>query len=83
MNSDPTARRQSLTAAPNRLLAHIVFTDGLTRAYVLGLAVTALCGQQFVPTRDPRGYPICEQCVHIHDLVMTARTAAQALADQQ
>ena len=42
--------------------AHLVQRLGLTRAYVLGEGITALCGQRFVPTRDPAGLTLCAGC---------------------
>lgn len=47
--------------------AHIVKRDGLTQAYVLGEPVEALCGYVWVPSRDPKQYPLCEQCKEIAD----------------
>jgi hypothetical protein len=43
--------------------AHIVRgRDRVTEAYVLGTPVTALCGKRWVPTRDPKRYPVCPTC---------------------
>jgi hypothetical protein len=36
-------------------------------AYVTGELVTALCGHQFVPHRDPKNMPICQRCKHIYE----------------
>lgn len=33
-----------------------------TEAYVLGTEITALCGYRWVPSRSPRGLPVCETC---------------------
>ena len=43
--------------------AHYARKDDVTRAYITGEAITALCGKQWVPTRDPTRYPICPTCV--------------------
>jgi hypothetical protein len=44
--------------------AHIVEgKDKVTRAYVLGEPIVALCGKKWVPSRDPDGLPICPACV--------------------
>ena len=43
--------------------AHYAKKDDVTRAYVTGEAITALCGKKWVPTRDPTRYPICPTCV--------------------
>ena len=43
-------------------VAHIIRKDDQMRGYVLGEEITALCGQKFIPTRDPDRYPVCEAC---------------------
>jgi len=42
--------------------AHYARKDDVTRAYITGEAIVALCGKKWVPTRDPKGYPICPTC---------------------
>lgn len=37
----------------------------VTEAYITGTPVVALCGKQWVPTRDPGKYPICPDCKEI------------------
>lgn len=50
------------TGAPR--VAHIVEgKDKVTRSYVTGEAVTALCGKRWVPSRNPDGLPVCKACV--------------------
>ena len=43
-------------------VAHIIRKDDQMRGYVLGEEITALCGEKFIPTRDPERYPVCEGC---------------------
>jgi hypothetical protein len=43
-------------------VAHIIRKDDQMRGYVLGEEITALCGERFIPTRDPNTYPVCEGC---------------------
>jgi hypothetical protein len=43
--------------------AHYARKDDVTRAYITGEAITALCGKKWVPTRDPSRYPICPTCI--------------------
>jgi len=45
--------------------AHHVDEKLVTDAYVFGTELTALCGKKFVPTRDPRNYPVCPECREI------------------
>lgn len=46
----------------NGKVAHIIRKDDQMRGYVLGEEITALCGEKFIPTRDPYKYPVCEAC---------------------
>jgi Protein of unknown function (DUF3039) len=56
-------------------LAHIVYDPQgkgraaalLTEARVYGTPVEALCGKRWVPSRDPKRYPICPECQAIKD----------------
>ena len=43
-------------------LAHIGRAGDVSRAYVTGEMIEALCGKRFVPTRDPNRYPVCPRC---------------------
>ena len=43
-------------------VAHIIRKSDQMRGYVLGEEITALCGERFIPTRDPYQYPVCEAC---------------------
>lgn len=42
--------------------AHICRKEDITRAYVTGEAIEALCGKKWVPSRDPDKYPVCPAC---------------------
>jgi hypothetical protein len=42
--------------------AHYCKKDDVARAYVTGEAIVALCGKKWVPTRDPKRYPVCPTC---------------------
>jgi hypothetical protein len=59
--------------------AHIVRTDPsesaiakVTEARVFGYPVEALCGERFVPQRDPTKLPMCQACKEIYDLYRMA-----------
>lgn len=34
-------------------------------ARVEGLPITALCGKQWIPQRDPSRFPVCPECIEI------------------
>lgn len=47
--------------------AHYVIGGGeaLMRSAVTGEPVVALCGKVWVPSRDPKKYPLCPECEEI------------------
>lgn len=36
--------------------------NAVTEAYVMGTPVTALCGKVWVPSRNPKMFPVCPEC---------------------
>ncbi|MBS1847348.1 MAG: DUF3039 domain-containing protein [Actinobacteria bacterium] len=53
-------------------VAHVIARENhsdadtlVTAAYIEGTPLEALCGQVFVPSRDPNGLPPCERCMEI------------------
>ncbi|HZA74905.1 MAG TPA: DUF3039 domain-containing protein [Acidimicrobiales bacterium] len=66
-------------------VAHIVRTDPgesavakVTEARIYGFPVEALCGERFVPQRDPKKLPMCQVCKEIYELY---RMANDGLSD--
>lgn len=45
--------------------AHYAESASVTEGYVLGTPVQALCGKLFVPSRDPKKFPLCPICKEI------------------
>lgn len=45
--------------------AHYAESVSVTEGYVLGTPVLALCGKLFVPSRDPKKFPLCPICKEI------------------
>ena len=41
-----------------------------TEARVVGVPVTALCGKTWVPSKDPKKYPICPECTDAAGIIM-------------
>lgn len=48
-------------------LAHYAESVSVTEGYVLGTPIISLCGTIFVPSRDPKKYPVCPTCKNIAD----------------
>ena len=60
-------------------VAHIVRTEPgesavakVTEARIYGYPVEALCGERFVPQRDPSKLPMCQACKEVYDLYRMA-----------
>ncbi|MGQ0631460.1 MAG: DUF3039 domain-containing protein [Sporichthyaceae bacterium] len=47
--------------------SHYVVKKKLTGAMIEGTALQALCGKVWVPSRDPKKYPVCPECKEIYD----------------
>ena len=56
--------------------AHIGRAADVSRAYVTGEEITALCGKRFVPSRNPDDYPVCQRCKAVLDQIKTGRTGS-------
>jgi hypothetical protein len=51
----------------NKRLAHYAESASVTAGYVLGTPVRAICGKLFVPSRDPKKFPLCSICKEVAD----------------
>lgn len=45
--------------------SHLCRKEDITRAVVEGGKVTALCGVEFEPVRDPEQFPPCDDCLRL------------------
>lgn len=77
LTADPRLdeRTDERTETGRPQVAHIVKTEPgesavakVTEARVYGYPVEALCGERFVPQRDPKKVPMCGVCKEIYDL---------------
>jgi hypothetical protein len=48
--------------------SHYADKDKITEAMVTGTPVVALCGKVWVPSRDPKKYPVCPECKRLYEL---------------
>jgi hypothetical protein len=48
--------------------SHYADKDKIMEAMVAGTPVVALCGKVWVPSRDPKKFPICPECQRLYDL---------------
>jgi hypothetical protein len=51
--------------------AHYAPKDKIVEAAVMGTPITALCGKVWVPSRDPKRFPVCPECKDIYDNVLS------------
>jgi Protein of unknown function (DUF3039) len=47
--------------------AHYVVKDKIVDSQVNGTPMIALCGKVWVPSRDPKRYPVCPACKEIYE----------------
>jgi hypothetical protein len=47
--------------------AHYVLRDKIVDSTVNGTPVIALCGKVWVPSRDPKRFPVCPDCKRIYE----------------
>lgn len=47
--------------------SHYAPREKITEAMVMGTPVRALCGKVWVPSRDPKRFPICPTCKEIYE----------------
>jgi Protein of unknown function (DUF3039) len=52
-------------------LAHYVRKDKIVDSAVNGTPVVALCGKVWVPSRDPKRFPVCPECKEIYESLPT------------
>jgi hypothetical protein len=58
-----TEKKDANTDKPK--YSHYAESTSVTEGYVLGTPVMALCGETFVPSRDPKKFPVCPACKNI------------------
>ena len=49
--------------------AHYVMKDKIVESSVTGTPLVALCGKVWVPSRDPKRYPVCPECKELYESV--------------
>jgi hypothetical protein len=60
-------RRLSTGDGDHERFAHYVQKDKIVDSAVNGTPVVALCGKIWVPSRDPKRYPVCPECKEIYE----------------
>jgi len=47
------------------LFSHYVLKEDILYAQVMGIPCKALCGKEWIPTKDEQKYPVCGTCKDI------------------
>jgi hypothetical protein len=50
-------------------VAHIADKSKITEAYITGAPLVALCGYTWVPSKSPKGLPVCAACKELADVL--------------
>lgn len=62
-------KKQSSDVDDHNRFAHYADSVSITEGYVLGKPVAALCGKIFIPSRDPKKFPVCPICKEMAELL--------------
>jgi hypothetical protein len=58
---------QPVEPGDHERFSHYVRKEKIAEAAVMGTPVIALCGKVWVPTRDPKKFPVCPACKEIYE----------------
>jgi hypothetical protein len=58
---------EEVDAGEEKRYAHYAEKTSVTEGYVLGTPVLAICGKLFIPSRDPKKFPLCPICKKISE----------------
>lgn len=70
MSQTSTATQNSDIDADEEKFAHYAESASVTEGYILGKLVLAICGESFIPSRDPLKLPICPKCKELAESLM-------------
>lgn len=64
---DPKHGDPALDEGDHDRFAHYVRKSAILPSAIEGTPVEALCGKKWVPSRDPKKFPICPTCKEIYE----------------
>lgn len=65
--------QESVDEGDHDRFSHYARKDKLTEAMVMGTPLVALCGKVWVPSRDPKKYPVCPACKEVWESMARGR----------
>ncbi len=63
---DPSLSDPITADGDHERFSHYVRKDRILPSAVEGTPVIALCGKKWVPSRDPKRFPVCPECKEIY-----------------
>ena len=60
-------RRVDTSHGDHERFAHYVDKNEMMESAVFGTPIKALCGKVWVPSRDPKKFPVCPECKEIYE----------------
>lgn len=64
---DPKVGDPALDDGDHERFSHYVKKDKILPSAIEGTPLRALCGKKWVPTRDPKKFPVCPECKDIYE----------------
>ena len=64
---DEKVQHQDAEPGDHERFSHYVRKEKIMESALGGNAVVALCGKVWVPTRDPKKFPVCPECKEIFE----------------
>ena len=58
---------QPVEPGDHERFSHYAHKDKIMEAMVMGTPCVALCGKVWVPSRDPKRFPVCPTCKAIYE----------------
>ena len=65
--------QESVDEGDHDRFSHYARKDKLTEAMVMGTPLVALCGKVWVPSRDPKKFPVCPACKEVWESMARGR----------
>jgi hypothetical protein len=58
---------EKIDSGDHERFAHYADRDDVTEALIMGYPIMALCGKIWIPSRDPKKFPLCPTCKEVYE----------------
>lgn len=62
-----TSTEYRLDEGDHERFSHYAPKDKVMEAMIEGIPIRALCGKVWIPSRDPKRFPVCPECKEIYE----------------